>query len=526
MSKPAAKKAVSKPAAKKAVKADAQKTSAKSPAQKSVKPASAATKVKRVKEPVALTVPIPGQVIDFRGGNDRGKTGSSRITPRVVQSSEPIVVPEVGGVIDFRPKRQEAQESRPKRQEAQDSRPKRQEAQDSRPKRQDSEGSRPKPQELKESGPNREEKQDSRSNRAETQDSHSKREEKRRDRPDGNRAQNGNLAPREEVSTDVVDAEIPQDDAQREKPPAKDITVVVMGLGQLIDTSLETIEALHAQKLPWETEILVMAPRGRFDFPDARIFKPRNVNNVGDVMDYAVSRANSDIVVFVDGNVLPRGERWLVDLTDPFFEESSVGLVDCSVVAPGVEVAEGLSKTYHRHDKGDERLSMDGAAFAVRKSVAMKNKFDAGEGTREDWIDRILSSGFTRRHEGSIVVERGAIAERSETPRRQKEASPESFPTKAKSPAQKASPKVENRAPRKRVVPPPPVMHKEEAPPLWQLPMQITQRTAEKFLQIAMDKKQRTLSSVILAPVDATREVLGTYRKAGLPIPSILTKDD
>ena len=92
-------------------------------------------------------------------------------------------------------------------------------------------------------------------------------------------------------------------------------------------------------------------------------------------------------------------------------------------------------------------------------------------------------------------------------------------------PARKASPKKE--APkRKKVVPPTPAMQPESAPPLWQLPMMIGQKTAEKYLQIAMDKKQRTVSSVVLAPVNATREVLSTYRKGGLPIPSILTKDD
>ena len=47
---------------------------------------------------------------------------------------------------------------------------------------------------------------------------------------------------------------------------------------------------------------------------------------------------------------------------------------------------------------------------------------------------------------------------------------------------------------RKKVVPPTPAMQPESAPPLWQLSMMIGQKTAEKYLQIAMDKKQRTVS--------------------------------
>ena len=67
---------------------------------------------------------------------------------------------------------------------------------------------------------------------------------------------------------------------REEKPPAKDITVVVMGLHGMIDTALGTkFEAIHAQKLPWEVGACHGAERA-FEFPNARIFKPRNVNNV------------------------------------------------------------------------------------------------------------------------------------------------------------------------------------------------------------------------------------------------------
>jgi hypothetical protein len=289
----------------------------------------------------------------------------------------------------------------------------------------------------------------------------------------------------------------------------------------MIDTTLTTIEAIHTQKLPWEVEVLVMAPKGRFEFPNARIFKPRNVNNVPDVMDYALQRANSDMVVFINGNVVPQGEKWLIGLTDPMFEESSVGIVDCPVVSSGGDASKESSKTFHRHDTDESRFVLSGSAFAVRKPVALKNKFDAGEGTREDWTERVLASGFTRRYEASIAVEevKAAPAAPAKTEEKKK------APGKEAKPAQKARPAREEPR-RKKVVPPTPAMHPEEAPPLWQLPMQIGQRTAEKYLQIAMDKKQRTLTSVILAPVNATREVLGTYRKGGLPIPSILTKDD
>ena len=487
--KPAAKKAATKPAAKKAAgkkaagkKATGKKESTKAPAKKASKKKSAPKAQAPAKAPAKeskdAAVPVPGQVIDLRGSRGRGKPVPAKTTPRPAQSTEGIVVPEVGGVIDFRAKREEskASEGRSSGKRGNDRKEKR--GDDRKEKRGDdrkARGSRPAPQKD----------------------------------VDGNKEPRGASANEEESGN------------RREKPPAKDITVVVMGLHGMIDTALSTIEAIHTQKLPWEVEVLVMAPKGRFEFPDARIFKPRNVNNVPDVMDYALQRANSDMVVFINGNVVPQGEKWLIGLTDPMFEESSVGIVDCPVVGSGRDASKESSKTFHRHDTDESRFVLSGSAFAVRKSVALKNKFDAGEGTREDWTERVLASGFTRRYEASVAVEevKAAPAAPAKTEEKKK------APSKEAKPAQKARPAREEPR-RKKVVPPTPAMHPEEAPPLWQLPMQIGQRTAEKYLQIAMDKKQRTLTSVILAPVNATREVLGTYRKGGLPIPSILTKDD
>ena len=309
----------------------------------------------------------------------------------------------------------------------------------------------------------------------------------------------------------------PRRDTRREKPPAKDITVVIMGIQGGMDNAGAIVDQIHSQRIPWEVEVLVMAPKGRFDFPNTRIFKPRNVNKPLDVMDYAIQRSNSDIVVFLNGNTIPQGDKWLLSITDPMFEESSVGIVDCPALASEEGLSSISSKTFHRHDSGNGSANLDGKAFAVRKSVALKNAFDAGEQTLEDWVQRVLSSGFTRRLEASVWVQE-VEGSSMEAPAPKPEA-------KKARPARKATPKKE--APkRKKVVPPTPAMQPESAPPLWQLPMMIGQKTAEKYLQIAMDKKQRTVSSVVLAPVNATREVLSTYRKGGLPIPSILTKDD
>ena len=150
------------------------------------------------------------------------------------------------------------------------------------------------------------------------------------------------------------------------------------------------------------------------------------------------------------------------------------------------------------------------------ESLLLSNSFDAGEQTLSDWVNRVLASGFTRRLEAGVWVKEVEAINTRASRKGSKDRGEEGSTCASiaqKSKAEKGGSTDPRDAARK-------------CTSLWQLPMMIGQKTAEKYLQIAMDKKQRTVNSVVLAPVNATREVLSTYRKGGLPIPSILTKDD
>ena len=145
-----------------------------------------------------------------------------------------------------------------------------------------------------------------------------------------------------------------------------------------MDHAAEIVDQIHSQRIPWEVEVLVMAPKGRFDFPSTRIFKPRNVNKPLDVMDYAIQRSNSDIVVFVNGNTIPQGDK-------SGFWESRIRCLKRAALESSIvpqrhrKSPQRVSPARHSTaaDSGDGSNEMEGKAFAVRKSVALKNSFDA-----------------------------------------------------------------------------------------------------------------------------------------------------
>jgi len=271
------------------------------------------------------------------------------------------------------------------------------------------------------------------------------------------------------------------------------------------------------QSLPWEVEVLVIAP-GSSDADktlsnsNVRVVHVAEGSKPGETMDRVVSEAAGEFVVFLNDDLKPHDNRWLVGLTDPLFDDSSVGVVTGSVIDAGSTAPEGTGTTYHRHDGSDDRFDISLNAFAVRQSVAAKNRFSAMYEDPKGWMENVMSAGYNRRAEPSLAVERIQAAQPApaKAPRSVSSASNLGSTSKETS-SRQHNPYVEESI--------------EQEMLLWQLPLAITKRTFERYLEIALDKHQRDVKSVILAPMDATREILTTYTDAkGIPFPSFLRK--
>jgi len=128
------------------------------------------------------------------------------------------------------------------------------------------------------------------------------------------------------------------------------------------------------------------------------------------------------------------------------------------------------------------------------------------------WMENVMSAGYNRREEPSLAVERLEVSRPA----------PVEVPKAAPSPSSVGvTPNASSNFHQDRYA----QESIEQEMLLWQLPLAITKRTFERYLEIALDKHQRDVKSVIFAPMDATREILTTYTDAkGIPFPSFLRK--
>lgn len=306
---------------------------------------------------------------------------------------------------------------------------------------------------------------------------------------------------------------------------AIDITVAIMARRRGPSTK-RLMDTIVRQDLPWEGELLIV-DCGSGDSSiralgpnDAQVISLDESTPDGVARDRAVAEARGNLVVFIDQDAVPESSRWLVNLTEALFEDERVGVVTGPVLDADAPAPSGRGRTYHRHDTAPERLEIDGGNMAVRKSVALRIPLATHEGDLEQWVDAVMDGGSTKRFEPAVTLRRAPERTRA----------PEAKPPRAAAPP--ARPRAQEPAP-KHAAPPP---HRESAeiaptalsepPRLWEVPIQIATQTLHTWSEVASGREPRSFSSLVLAPLKATRKVLGAYNRRSLvPIPKFLRED-
>jgi len=297
------------------------------------------------------------------------------------------------------------------------------------------------------------------------------------------------------------------------------------------------------QNCPWEVEILVLAPAAELP-----VNLPRGVRGISmpagahanEGRDRAAKEASSDILVFLSVGSRPHSDRWLTDLTDPFFEGEDVAVISASVIGEGEDVPASGTRTWHRHDTSDQRLDVDLGAIAMLRDVARRISFQGETGS--SWMAEVLSSGHPHRSVPDLPVVRGG----QQAPTPSVVAVPVSEPVRSTPQAPKpvvpersdpvfstsdpaiveSEPVVE--APAEEWVPRPaePTPVAPSMGSFWMLPAHIAGRTFERWIHAAVDSEERTVGNVLKAPFSATKDVLTDYRRGGALIPGFLTRDE
>jgi hypothetical protein len=318
-----------------------------------------------------------------------------------------------------------------------------------------------------------------------------------------------------------------------------DITVAVIFCGDDEGGAVsETLRHVVEQGCPWEVEVLVLGPDASLptSLPSStRTIAMENRDEGNSARDRAAAEASSDILIFLAAGNRPHSERWLTDLTDPFFEGEDVAVISVPVLGEGESISEAAGRTWHRHDTADARLDVDLGAMAVRRDVARRISF-VGE-TGSSWMEEVLSSGHPHRFIPSLPVVRG---EGGSPAPMEKRPAPE--------PLTPAPPAPEAPLPPARepviIDAPPATPVAEEAPgfeaprpaqlttaspdmgSLWRLPAHVAGRTFERWIHAAVDSQERSVSNVLKAPFSATKDVLTDYRRGGASIPGCFTRDE
>jgi hypothetical protein len=372
-----------------------------------------------------------------------------------------------------------------------------------------------------------------------------------RDRPRFDRERDGNRAPfptpREGLP---VVPDLAEDEEVVATGPRKDVTFLVLGHGDGA-TIGPVLEALSRQVSPWDTETLILDRSLTEDAlaqfkarTDLRVVTSPTRLPSGKALDLGIQESLGDVVVVIQGDLRPRGEDWLRRLTDPMFDDETarVAVVNGSVVEEGAPAPSLEGRTFRRGDRGDEAADLSGDVFAVRKKVAMRKRFSSVRGDTRLWMRGVLDSGGDRRVEPAAVVERitaaavqaapapaaPAAAPEAAKPPVAKAAAPTAAPQAAQAP--KAQPEAPKAAPEPKAPPQPEAQPytfserksepeswaapgAEESIELWEVPLKIASKTAEKWVHIATGLEQRSLLGALRAPFDAARDVLANLKR-------------
>ncbi|GMV42039.1 MAG: hypothetical protein AMXMBFR64_37550 [Myxococcales bacterium] len=504
-----------------------------------------------------IELPKPGEVIDLRGA----RKGTPVLPPKKLTlrkdagDENPVEVPKPGDVLDLRPGRKtvavtEAERAAEDERVAQlkerltgspdapssgDAEPERGSRDERGPRRErDERGDRGGRRDREERG-ERGERSDrgERGERGDRRDRGERRERDTRDRGEERAPRREQAAEAAlEVDPAVIEQALRQgetergrhrgarrDEARTAPTPAHaiDITVAIMARRRGPSTK-RLAETIVRQDLPWEGELLIV-DCGSGD-GSIRSISPDNARVVsldasiadGAARDQAVQAARGAIVVFIGQDAAPDSSRWLVNLTEALFEDERVGLVTGPVLAPDAAAPGERGRTYHRHDTSPDRFEVEGGNLAVRRSVAQRIPFASYEGELQSWVEAVLDAGATKRYEPSVTLRRAPERVRPE-PQPRPEAAPHRVP------------QPEPAAPSWREAELAPAAL-SEPPHLWEVPLQIATQTLHAWSDVASGREPRSLSSLVLAPLKATRKVLSAYNRRSLvPIPKFLRED-
>jgi hypothetical protein len=473
----------------------------------------------------------PGQVVDLRAAHTReamGKPKPKPTAPARPVSSEPVALPKPGEVLDLRAKRNAGAA---------------QAGGDSRGRGGDRDRDRDRDRGK---GRDRDRDRGRDSDRAPREerkplpeaksDDAALRRTRRRDEGQGAPSRKPAEAPHEMIP-ETPELQIP--DLSAAAPQAAvDITVAVLAT-DVSDTAATAIRAVIEQELPWEREVMAvflsgdpMAQTIAREFDQVRVVElPRSLDPAR-VLDKTTAEAQAQIVVFLAADFQPRTNRWLVQLTDPLFEDEGgrVAVVDGFALHDGEEPPRRRPRTYRRSDNPEHRNDIDATAFAARKKTIERVPFASVAGPKA-WMEAVFEAGFERRNEPGLVVDhiQAAAAAEAPKPTPAKEA-PKKHAPKPEAPKAEApkAPKPEATQPPKaapprpeapRYTPPPPPV--EPPPEMWQIPGRIAAKTAERIVHVVTGIEERSLKKALRAPLDAAAEVL---ESAGIPLPKFLRK--